>query len=300
MNYLAVAENHGATIFPQHMVKQVIQTADGFEVIVAVDIVDGDPKSVGRVSATQVVLAAGTMGSTEILLKSKSLQPKLSTKLGLEFSGNGDFLIAKTKETSMDMQPKSGPTITAGADFSTAQNRIYIEELGAIPVLGSLLGLEKGEVSLHGRYQLRYLGMGTDAANGVLSLRDREIHLNWDPTDSLPLYNDIIAALREMSQQLNGRYANPRGYNPETGTGLTTAHPLGGCVMGDTIDSGVVNPQGEVYGVPGLFVADGAIIPSALAVNPSFTISALAERVAFWMINGRDMTANDPDTPANT
>jgi cholesterol oxidase len=80
---------------------------------------------------------------------------------------------------------------------------------------------------------------------------------------------------------------------------LITAHPLGGCVMGDTKRNGVVNPQGEVHGVPGLFVADGSIIPTALATNPSYTISALAERVAFWMIHQREMTDGDSDTPLN-
>jgi len=77
------------------------------------------------------------------------------------------------------------------------------------------------------------------------------------------------------------------------GTGLITAHPLGGAVMSDTAERGVVNPRGEVHGCPGLFVADGSIIPTALATNPSYTISALAERVAFWMLHGREMTERD-------
>jgi cholesterol oxidase len=50
-----------------------------------------------------------------------------------------------------------------------------------------------------------------------------------------------------------------------------------------------------VWGDPGLYVADGAAIPSALAVNPSLTIGALAERVAFWILHGREMTARDRD-----
>ena len=53
-------------------------------------------------------------------------------------------------------------------------------------------------------------------------------------------------------------------------------------------------------GYPGLYVADGSIIPTALAVNPSMTISALAERIAFWMIHGRELEPGDPQTPANS
>ena len=69
--------------------------------------------------------------------------------------------------------------------------------------------------------------------------------------------------------------------------------------MGEREEKGVVNEYGEVWGYPNLYVADGAIIPTALSVNPSMTISALAERIAFWMIHGREMKVDDPDTPEN-
>ena len=57
----------------------------------------------------------------------------------------------------------------------------------------------------------------------------------------------------------------------------TTAHILGGCSMGNTIDDGVVNENCEVFNYPGLFVIDGSVIPSNLGVNPSLTITAVAE-----------------------
>ena len=59
--------------------------------------------------------------------------------------------------------------------------------------------------------------------------------------------------------------------------------------MGDHRDSSVVRHHGELWGYPNLYVADGSAIPSALSVNPSLTIGALAERVAFWMAHGREM-----------
>ena len=306
LNYLAAARNTGnCTIYPQHRVQSIAKTVDGFEI--QIFVIDGiESEETERVThrgvlrAKQVVLAAGTLGSVELLLKSKEGLPGLSDKVGLYFSGNGDFLIPKTVGTPQNLQPTAGPSITAGADFSTEENMIFIEDLGLVPFVDAILGTRATAASTNDPYQLGYLGMGTDAGNGVLKLHNGRIRLYWDPTDSIPLYDQITDALREMSQQLGGTYAKPSLYNPVTGTGLITAHPLGGAVMSESPEHGVVNPQGEVHNIPNLFVADGSIIPTALATNPSFTISALAERVAFWMIHGREMTANDSDRPKNS
>jgi cholesterol oxidase len=65
-------------------------------------------------------------------------------------------------------------------------------------------------------------------------------------------------------------------------------------------DQGVCDHTGKVFGYDGLYVADGSMIPSALVVNPSLTISALGERVAFWLLHDRDMKAGDSKTPSNT
>lgn len=306
LNYLAVARQHGARIFPLHRASVVRQAMDGFEIdlkILDFDTMKEEDEifASGVVRAKQVVLAAGTMGSVELLLKSKAVGalPQVSDKLGHYFSGNGDFLIPKTVNTPQNLQPKSGPTITAGADFSTDTLAIFIEDLGVIPFLDAIMGTRTLTADQPDPYQLGYLGMGTDAANGVLRLHDGRIRLFWDPTDSLPLYNEFAACFKELSQQLAGDYAKPQTFNPVIGTGLVTAHPLGGAVVSDSASSGVTNPQGEVHGVPGLFVADGALMPTALATNPSYTISAMAERVAFWMLHGRDMKAGDASTPRN-
>ena len=64
------------------------------------------------------------------------------------------------------------------------------------------------------------------------------------------------------------------------GEDLITPHPLGGCNMGVTAADGVVDHNGEVFGYRNLFVADGAIVPKAIGLNPSRTIGALAERIA--------------------
>jgi len=56
-----------------------------------------------------------------------------------------------------------------------------------------------------------------------------------------------------------------------------TAHMLGGCLMGSSADAGVVNENLEIHNYPGLYVVDGSIVPANPGVNPSLTITALAE-----------------------
>ena len=69
--------------------------------------------------------------------------------------------------------------------------------------------------------------------------------------------------------------------------------------MGNAPEAGVVKHTGEVWGYDGLYVINGSMVPTAIGVNPSMTIGALAERAAFWMIHGREMSAGDPQTPSN-
>ncbi|HTV03227.1 MAG TPA: GMC family oxidoreductase, partial [Luteitalea sp.] len=64
---------------------------------------------------------------------------------------------------------------------------------------------------------------------------------------------------------------------------LVTLHPLGGCAMGETAATGVVDDIGQVFGHPNLHVVDGAIVPVPIGRNPSHTIAALAERIASYV-----------------
>ena len=74
----------------------------------------------------------------------------------------------------------------------------------------------------------------------------------------------------------------------------TTAHILGGCVVGDGPEAGVIDPYHRVYGYDGLSVADGSAVSANLGVNPSLSITALTERaMSFWPNKGED----DPRPP---
>jgi cholesterol oxidase len=61
---------------------------------------------------------------------------------------------------------------------------------------------------------------------------------------------------------------------------VITVHPLGGCPMGEHEGEGVVSPFGQVFNYPGLYVADGSVMPGPVGPNPALTIAALADRFA--------------------
>ncbi|WP_424397081.1 GMC oxidoreductase [Mycobacterium sp.] len=76
---------------------------------------------------------------------------------------------------------------------------------------------------------------------------------------------------------------DPRGYYFDLVGRPTTAHFIGGCPIGDSPTTGVVDPYQRLYGYPGLHVIDGSAITANLGVNPALTITALSERaVALW------------------
>lgn len=335
-NYIPLAEAHGALVLAQHEALNITPDAQGYSVM-CIDHSQAPatpPQQKRRVlKAHQVVVAAGTLGTNELLLRCK-LQtrtlPRLSQQLGKHFSGNGDFLFAGTRFQRRVVEPGRGPSITSSVSFNkNNQQYILIEDLGypdpfiwyfnrAIPnwgrvtrtlkqakqYVGEALGIRHNfqmQELMEGGFMtnfLPYLGMGTDAADGTLSLDKRgNIKLHWSVLNSLPMFKDMIGHMKELSAAAGGRFVNSALWTtPLLSLPLKktlTAHPLGGCAMSDSPLTGVTNDCGEVWGYKGLYVADGALFPSAIGVNPSATISALAERVAFHMIHNRELGANE-------
>jgi cholesterol oxidase len=87
-------------------------------------------------------------------------------------------------------------------------------------------------------------------------------------------------AVRRMATEIGGF---PGGSIGDVFDIPMTAHILGGATIGDSAETGVVDPYQRVHGYPGLHIADGSVIPANLGVNPSLTITALAERaMSFW------------------
>jgi cholesterol oxidase len=90
----------------------------------------------------------------------------------------------------------------------------------------------------------------------------------------IPIANEVA---RRLADKMDGY---PVAAIPEAAfNASTTAHILGGCCMGESPEKGVVGFNGEVFGYPNLFVADGSVVPANLGVNPSLTITALSEYI---------------------
>ncbi|WUO16714.1 GMC family oxidoreductase [Streptomyces sp. NBC_00289] len=71
---------------------------------------------------------------------------------------------------------------------------------------------------------------------------------------------------------------------------VLTVHPLGGAPIGRHPGTGVCDPYGEVFGHPGLYVADGAAMPGPVGPNPALTIAALADRMCTRLLEHRPAT----------
>jgi cholesterol oxidase len=305
LNYIADAETAGARVEPLSLVTHLSAADHGWRV--HYDRLVDRRRERTSVTATRIVLAAGSLGSTEILLRSRDeygTLPNLSGYLGRNWSSNGDFLTpALYGERPID--PTIGPTITAAIDFLDGSQdgaRFFVEDGGFPNVLGNYLRAKLRHVGRFGpraaflrhlsrsfaarnplSHVMPWFGQGVDAANGDFYLARRwfapwrrHLALDWDVTDSKNAIDGLIAMHRRLSAATGGE-----AFVPLTWTvlhQLVTPHPLGGCGMAASPSAGVVDHTGRVFGHPGLYVFDGSIVPRALGLNPSKTIAALAER----------------------
>jgi cholesterol oxidase len=305
LNYLADAERSGAIIEPLSLVTHVAPVDGGWRV--HYDRVDGGRRRPANVVAKRVVLAAGSLGSTEILLRSRdeyATLPNLSPHLGRNWSSNGDFLTpAIYRERRID--PTIGPTITCAIDFLDGKDagaRFFVEDGGFPDTLRNYVDAELRHAGRFGPAAtfLKYLrsgfavadlaadvmpwfGQGIDAANGDLYLARRwyafwrrELALDWDPADSELAINSLVDMHKKLSAATSGTAIVPLTWTVLRS--LVTPHPLGGCGMAAGRAGGGVDQTGHVFDHPGLYVFDGSIVPRAIGLNPSKTIAALAER----------------------
>jgi len=323
LTYLKRAESLGAEVWPLCAVVRIAPHESGYEVVFR-RLADADEAALRgadaplrvkrqgeeRVVARAVFLAAGSLGTTELLLRARDNDrtlPNLSSRLGHNWSANGDFF-AGLLNSREAIVPTVGPSVAAAADATGLG--FYLME-GSIPsslarpesrwarrgVAAALRLLSFMRPRTSRRAQepaaascgdkeaeelLRHLGafflMGCDASDGRLVLDSKgNLQLLWDWRGSEPLLGRMRRYLEELGRGYGGSMLIPQPWWPVT---LGTVHPLGGCPMGRDRSEGVADPFGRVFGYDNLYVCDGSLIPRALGVPPSMTIVALAEHVA--------------------
>lgn len=314
ITYITRAEAHRAEVYPLHEVLR-IDPPDRKGGNWKIGFRDLQYKNQGTVQAPLLVLAAGTLGSSRLLLKNRRRLPRLSAALGSRFSGNGDALgLALNPKATDAANARSdfGPSMTSRIDYTAERN--FMVANGGLPTnFGGLLDAVRGVTQLTGwgrvvlqaknfatRFGLSdshvthrnvklksqppigdslvFLMIGRDASNGQMRLTPifRCFEIRWNKADSAALFDGMARIAGELAQAANAESffaldAGPLGK-------FITVHPLGGCPMSDHPTQGVVDHLGRVHGYEGLYVLDGSIVPTALGVNPSKTIAALAER----------------------
>jgi cholesterol oxidase len=314
ITYIARAEAHGAEVYPLHEVLRIDPPPEdggrwrvGFR--------DLQYRIHGEVEAPVLVLSAGTLGTSRLLLKNQRRLGGVSPALGTRFSGNGDALGLAVDPAAEDVagaRTEYGPSMTSRLDY-TADRGFMVADGGLPENFGGLLEIVRGvnaltgwgRVVLHVKSAAARLGLtdrhvthrnvklkrdhpigdslvflmiGRDTANGRMRLTPllRCFDIRWSKADSRELFDGMRQAAGELAEAAEAKSffaldAGPLGK-------FITVHPLGGCPMSDDPTKGVVDDSGKVHGYEGLYVLDGSIVPTALGVNPSKTIAALAER----------------------
>ncbi len=348
VNYLPDAKAHGAEIFTQTSVSHVEKKGDKWLVYYSVLGAGADKFGAAEsfVEADIVVLSAGTLGSNEILLRSKEKGLSVSDKLGQGFSGNGDVLgFAYNTEhhidgfgagtSNIEEEQKAGPCITGIIDLRHQEildDGMIIQDAAIPGPLATLLphvlnmnskiigvderqdkdkGFEavvKQDLRLaesllrgphHGaaRNTQTYLLMTHDGNTGRLQLNNDHLDLDWPNVGKQEIFQKADAQLRKEAKALSGTYVKNPVWVKAMGNELVSVHPLGGCNMGDSIETGVVNHKGQVFtkdsdsGVfENFYITDGSVVPRSLGVNPLLTISAVSERCCALMAADRNWT----------
>lgn len=312
-NYLYLAENRGLQIEADTEATWVKPVEGGYEV----EARQGtwalpalNPRKTYR--ARQIIFAGGVLGTVPLLLKLKASAaglPKLSARVGDFIRTNSEVLlgvVTQRRDRDLSQGIAIGSILHTDAHSHLEPVRYPAGSgvfrplmLPAAPgdTLGQRLGNALRRVARQplrtvrtylmpdwAKYTMILLYMRT--VDGHIRMREgrgwRTLFTRWvvtEPGDGPPAKAWAPEATdlgERVAQHIDGY---PTSLLTETLLGIpTTAHILGGAPMGDSADTGAIDPLHRLFGYEGLYVIDGAAISANIGVNPSLTIAALAER----------------------
>jgi cholesterol oxidase len=311
-NYLYLAERLGARVQPESRVVDVRAIAasegGGYELTIVKSVGFGGPT--WKMRARGVVASAGSFGTVDLLMRSKERGslPAISNELGDYLRTNSEAILA-VRSRRTDVDHSKGIAITSGVyvDERTHVEVVrYPEGSDSMSMLATVLVDDGGRVPRWARWAknvamrprefVRTLNPFGSAKGGAILLVMQPVdnHMRYvmrrsrlmpwkKKLDSdrgtnkrvptyIPIANDIA---KRMAKEMDGI--------PQSGiievflNKATTAHILGGCPMAASPDKGVVDTKLRLFGYENFYVVDGSIVPANLGVNPSLTITALAE-----------------------
>jgi cholesterol oxidase len=304
LNYLHLAERAGAVIHPETTVTAIRPAGDGWRV-----------EARGQVfEAGQVVLAAGALGTQRLLhaMRDTGVLPAISARLGALTRTNSEALLG-AKAKRVPAEPFSRGVAITSSFHPDADTHIEPVRYGpgsnAMGLLSTLLVDGGGRMPRPVRFLARALRNPAQLArslsnrrwsertiialvmqsldNSLTVRRTRRGRLTTGPGHGpanptwIPVGHD---AVRRIAEKIDG---DPGGSLGDVFDIPMTAHILGGATIGASAETGVVDAYHRVFGYPGLHVVDGSAVPANLGVNPSLTITALAERaMSLWPNNG--------------
>ena len=307
-NYLYLAEAKGAKVEPLTTATAVIPQPDGTWVVETVPT--GKKGPVTRRTADQVVLAAGTLGTQQLLheMKATGVLPALSDRLGLVTRTNSEALLG-AQTGKVPAEPfNRGVAITSSfhPDAVTHIEPVrYGKGSNAMGLLATILVDGGGRIPRWLRFLLQVLRHPYVFARS-LSVR------NWSDRTIIVLVMQTLDNSISVRRTRRGKLTSAPGHGAPNPTWIPlaheatrrmaaevggfaggtfgditnvpmTAHIIGGCVISDAPESGVVDAYHRVHGYPSLHVVDGSAISANLGVNPSLTITAQAERaMSLW------------------
>ncbi len=344
-NYLSAAEALGVQVRPNSQAELVRQSvARPYRYVVTASEMDNEGDGATRqpsgttfdVECKVLILAAGAMGNSPLLMRSRPFLPSLSLRLGKHLGINGDHIAAveyderKVRDvlglpgygqiykgnhiTAMSYDWWAGRQGHANDGKRFTLQEIYLSQLAhtlyddarAPAGAPSWWGLQKKEALSTFNNHVEILAMVEDTHDGEFLApppTGSHIRPNAGPVGIGPFNYTLSEQSQQVREAANAAIRSVVERNglgrlmPPTYRNVSAAHPLGGCRMADSKAFGVVDHRSEVFDYPGLFCMDSSAIPTSLGVNPSLTISAVAERSVEQLI-ARSADYSLPARPA--
>ncbi|NUR93594.1 MAG: GMC family oxidoreductase [Nonomuraea sp.] len=260
--YLARAKATGrVTISPLHQVTSVAPASGGGYTVTMTQLdTSGNTVATKTVTATRVFFAAGSVGTSKLLVKLKATGalPGLSDEVGRGWGDNGNVMCGRANHLWDPTGKLQSSIPCSGIDNWTAGGAFA--EVAPLPT-----GIET--------YASFYLSITKNPNRGRFTWNGSGVNLDWQTAWKQPAIDMAKTIFDKINAREGTIYRTDLfGVYKIWGDHLTY-HPLGGAVLGKATDN-----YGRLNGYPGLYVIDGSLIPGNTSVNPFVTITALAER----------------------